>query len=366
MAQDKARYTEAMKRGLVFNQQQKWRESLGAFRAAVGEFPKDAQAYAGLGDACFGLNMMDKALDCFKLAARYSGGNVEYLRRVADIQERMGRLSDAGRTYMAVGEVYLRRRQLDDAISYWQLATRLEPGLLGTHKRLAMVFQRQNKTREAVREYLAIARILQQRGANDKALQMTRAAMRLDPDSPDVLKAIELIRRGAKAFDVKPEPEPEPAAAAVAEPDEDDVSGMVRQMASAFEAERKQKIKQEKRADDPVSAARRRAQDALAEEIFREEEDDEMVGPGELSKLERDALIGQAMDFESRGQVGDAIGCYQKAVNGGLELPAVHFMLGLLYLNKKNLAQARAALEQAAVDRAYIPAIKMAVSSQLK
>ncbi len=364
MAQDKARYTEAMKRGLVFNQQQRWKESLGAFRAAIGEFPKDAQAYAGLGDACFGLKMVDKALDCFKLAARYSGGNVEYLRRVADIQERMGRLSDAGRTYMAVGEVYLRRRQLDDAVSYWQLATRLEPGLLGTHKRLAMVFQRQNKTREAVREYLAIARILQQRGANNKAVQMAKAAMRLDPDNPDVLQAIELIRHGAEAFDVKPEPEV--AATAVAEPDEDDVSGMVRQMASAFEAERKQKIKQKKRADDPVSVARRRAQDALAEEIFREEEDDETVGPGELSKLERDALIGQAMDFESRGQVDDAIGCYEKAIHGGLKLPAVHFMLGLLYLNKKNLAQARTAFERAVLDGAYIPAIKMAVSSQLK
>lgn len=363
MAQDKARYTEAMKHGLVFNQQEKWKKALGAFRAAINQYPKDAQAYAGLGDACFGLNLIDKALDCFKLAAKYSGGNVEYLRRVADIQERMGMLSDAGRTYMAVGEVYLRRRQLDDAVNYWQLATRLEPGLLGTHKRLAMVFQRQNKTREAVREYLAIARILQQQGANNKAIQMAKAAMRLDPTNADVLKAIELIERGAEAYELEPEPDVEETA--VSEPGEDDVSGLVRQMASAFEAERKQKIAREKKADDPVSIAKRRAQDALAQEIFREEDDDEPVGTGGLSKLERDALIGQAMDFESRGQVEDAIGCYEKAVNGGLKLAAAHFMLGLLYLSYKDLALARTAFEQAAKEPAYVPAIKMAVSAQM-
>lgn len=366
MAQDKARYTEAMKRGLVFNQQGKWKEAIGAFRVAIGEFPKDAQAYAGLGDACFGLNLLDKAMDCFKLAARYSGGNVDYLRRVADIQERMGMLSDAGRTYMAVGEVYLRRRQLDDAMNFWQLATRLEPGLLGTHKRLAMVFQRQNKTREAVREYLAIARILQQQGANKKAMQMAKAAMRLDPDNADVMKAIELIQRGAEAYEDKPEPEPEETPAEPAELAEDDVTGLVRQMATAFEAERKQKIAQAKKADDPVSVAKRRAQDALADEIFREEEDDETVGPGELSKLERDALIGQAMDFESRGQAEDAIRCYEKAINGGLKLSAAHFMMGLLLLERQEMQKARAALEKAAQDPAYVPAIKMVVSRQVR
>ena len=48
-----------------------------------------------------------------------------------------------------------------------------------------MAFQRKGNSRGAVREYLAIARILDMQGDSKKALQMCRAAMRLDPDNPD-------------------------------------------------------------------------------------------------------------------------------------------------------------------------------------
>ncbi|MFQ5436917.1 MAG: hypothetical protein ACE5FD_18830, partial [Anaerolineae bacterium] len=100
------------------------------------------------------------------------------------------------------------------------------------------------------------------------------------------------------------------------------------------------------------------------EEIFREEDDDETIDPGELSKLERDALIGQAMDFESRGQVEDAASCYQKAIDGGLKLPAAHFMAGLLYLAQQEGQKARIAFEQAVKDPAYVAAIKEAVANR--
>ena len=77
------------------------------------------------------LKQLDKALDCYKLAARYSGGDLSYLRKVADLQERMGLLMEAGRTYMAAGELLLRQKQYEEAIDMWQLAVRLEPGLVG-------------------------------------------------------------------------------------------------------------------------------------------------------------------------------------------------------------------------------------------
>jgi tetratricopeptide (TPR) repeat protein len=104
---------------------------------------------------------LDKALDCFKFAASFSRGDISHLQKVADIQERLGQLSEAARTYTAVGEILLRQREIDDAINHWLRAVGLEPNLLGAHRRLASVFHRRNDTKAAVREYLAIARILQ-------------------------------------------------------------------------------------------------------------------------------------------------------------------------------------------------------------
>lgn len=369
MAKNVARYQEAMKRGEAMNAQKKWREALSLFRMALQEFPNRPEPYVGLGEACIGLKQLDRALDCYKYAARFSRGDMKYLQKVADIQERLGQLSEAARTYTAVGEILLRQRQIDEAINHWLRAVGLEPNLLGAHRRLASVFHRRNDIKGAVREYLAIARILQQRGEKDNALQMCRAALRLDPDSKDVMTAIELIRFGEEAFAEEEEEEEEEQPVPASEP-EDDLTTAVRQMASILEEERqnwKSTQEQARKAaagNDPVELARRLAQEQLAEEIFRDEEDDDILYGSDsgLSKLERDALIGQAMDFEARGEVKDAIVCYEKAVNGGLDMPAAHFNLGLLYLQAKRHEDARNQLSIAAQSTHYTEATQAALS----
>ena len=357
MAQNRARYQKALDKGFQYIADERWQKAMGAFRAAIGEFPKESMPYVGLGEACFGLKQFDKALDCYKLAARYSGGDLSYLRKVADLQERLGLLADAGRTYMAAGELLLRQRQFEEAIGMWQLAVRLEPSLLAAHRRLAMVFQRQNRQRDAVREYLAIARILQERGDKRRALQMCQAALRLDPENEDVLVAVDLIRGGVEAFSEVDLVEEEEASV-VAE-SEDGMTQMVRQMANIFAAEQEAKRVQPAQ-QGPVEKAHQLAQDRLAEEIFREE--DEAPDGAGLSKLERDALIGQAMDFEARGYVEDAVGCYEKAIAGGLRLPAAFFALGLLYMKQNRSDVARRALNIAAKDPAFHEAGKRALT----
>jgi tetratricopeptide (TPR) repeat protein len=125
-------------------------------------------------------------------------------------------------------------------------------------------------------------------------------------------------------------------------------------MASILESERQELIderpKPAPQSDDAVENARKKAQNELAEEIFRDEEDEDGVyDPNDtsLSKLERDALIGQGIDFQYRGQIDDAIECYERAIKGGLKLPAAFFTVGMLYLDRNRHSEARQALETA-------------------
>lgn len=367
MANDRARYQEAIRRGLAFNTNRQWKEAISAFRIALNEFPSQAAPYAGLGDALFGMKMLDKALESYKLAARHSGGDLMYLRKVADMQERMGNLGEASRTYMAAGELLLKQRNLDDAIANWERAVRLDSNLLGAHQRLAMVFQRQNNIKAAVREYLAITRTLQMQGETQKALAMCHAALRLDPDNPDVLLAMRLVQHGEAALPEEEPEEEEEVVEAAPEPAEpaDTLADAVRQMAAVLEAEAAQAPPQKQEVRDPLELARRKAQEELAEEIFRDEEDEAAfygTKDGGLSKLERDALIGQGMDFQQRGRIEEATRCYEKAIAGGLKLPAAFFSLGLLYLERKQFDYARRALAIAAKDQSYREGIQVAVS----
>jgi tetratricopeptide (TPR) repeat protein len=367
VANDPARYTEALKRGLAFNRAERWTDAIREFKIAIGEYSNQAVPYAGLGEALFGLKQLERAMNCYKLAARYSQGEIAYFRRVADIQERLGQLTEVGRTYLAIGEIYLRRRQLNDAISHWERAVRLEPNLLGAHQRLAMVFQRQGNIKAAVREYLAIARILQMQGEKQKAMQMCRAALRLDPGNSDVLTAVDLIQRGEEAYrDLEEEegealPAPQPAGS---------LADAIRQMANIFESEQQRLPAPPARpaaGSDPVAEARLLAQEQLAEEIFRDEEDEDLLygGANGLSKLERDALIGQGIDYQSRGRAGEAITCYEKAVAGGLKLPAAYFTLAVLYHEQQRPADARRMLAEAAREPLFRPA-SQTLAAQLK
>ncbi|MCA9935323.1 MAG: tetratricopeptide repeat protein [Ardenticatenaceae bacterium] len=364
MAGNRTQYEEALKRARIFNQRQEWRKAISMLRVALQEFPGKPEPYSLLGQACSGLKQWDKALDVYKRAARYSGGDIIYLNKVADMQERLGQLSDAGQTYMAAGELQMRKNNLEQAEANWQRAIRLEPDLLGAHRRLAMLYQRQNNITAAVREYLAIARILDMRGEKKKALQMCKAALRLDPENDDILKAVELIRYGEDAVPEIPDEEPDISKPqAEAADGEMSLADTVRHMAAVLEGERRQAVQPKAEAVDPVELARRQAQEQLAAEIFRDEEDeDELYGTGEgLSKLERDALIGQGIDFQSRGQLADAITCYEKAIRGGLSLAAAHFTLGLLYLDVGRQVDAQNSLRVAAQDAMYRTAVQAAL-----
>lgn len=360
MTNDRARYQKALTVGLTYNRRQQWKEAIAALRIALGEFPHEAEVYAGLGDACFGLKMYDRALECYKLAARHSQGDIVHLNQVADVQERMGQLHEASRTYMAAGEIFLRLNRLEEATDNWERAVRLEPNLLGAHQRLAMTFQRQGDVKRAVREYLAIARILQEQGEQQKALQMCQAALRLDPDNKDVLTAMDLVRYGVQAYpdEVVAAAAVEPAAIPAAEETGASLADTVRQLATIFEAERKSRPESPALPHRPLEAARKMAQNELAEEIFREEEGDEAAA---LSKLERDALIGQGIDFEMRGYQEEAIRCYEKAVQGGLKLPAVFFTLGVLYQERGRQEAARRAFLIAGKSQAYQAACRLAI-----
>ena len=391
-------YTEALRRGQVYNDREDWPRALKMFRLALKEAPQSPEVYAGLGEACFGLKKLDRALESYQLAARYSRGDLQYLERVADLQERLGLLSEAAKTYLAAGELQLRQHQLEPAVYNWERAVRLEPSLLGAHRRLAMVHQRQQNVRGAVREYLAIARIFQQRGQQRQALQMCHAALRLDPGNEDAMMALRLVQEGEAALaerQAPPVPVVEPPRRAARPPvvrkpvvqerqgalveraarqgpaapageEREEMAETVRQIAEAFEEERREwrRAQQPQGAIDALDLAIRRAQDGLAEEIFREEDEAELYGGGAegLSKLERDALIGQGIDFQSRGDAGNAIACYEKAVAGGLQLPAAYFTLGMLYLQQGRRRHAHAAFVRAGQDPSYRPPIKLALS----
>jgi tetratricopeptide (TPR) repeat protein len=338
VANNRARFEEALTRGHSYSWDQNWDAAIEAFETAVKEIPSEPAPYAGLGMAYLEMNQLGKALENYKLAARYSRGDVIHLRQVADVQERLGLLNEAGKTYMAIGEIELGRKRLNEAMNNWFRAVRLEPNLLKAHQRLASIYDRQGSTLNAIREYLAIARILNEQGEREKALQACQLGLKLDPRNAEVLTAVEMITQGESLAREGDTP-PQQSSAAVSE--------VAQQMAAALKTRGMSSKKLRPEAVSPVQDARRLALEQLAQEIFTDDEDDD------TGMFQRATLISQALDYQTRSMTAEAISAYEQAFSAGVDNPAAHFNLGLLYQDNLRFEDAIREFEISVQDHEY-------------
>jgi len=334
VATDRTRFEEALNKGHSFSWDQRWQEAIESFEVAVQEIPKEPAPYAGLGMAHQELGQYAKALESYKLAARYSRGNIIYLRKVAAMQEQLKRNEEAGKTYMAIGEMELARRNLKEAMSNWEQATNLDPDLLRAHQRLATIYQRQKDLHPAIKEYLEIARILQAQGETDKALKACALAQQLAPRDRRILTAIEKIKSGTMLRASSPKIE-------LGQASQKKSTGMLTRMTGGDEKEEETAV--------PVQDARRLAMAELASGLFA----DDATNETDMDQLQRDNFISKALDYQQRGMVNDAIANYEPAMKIGVDSAAIHFNIGILYQDKLRFEDAITHLEMSAKSHDY-------------
>jgi tetratricopeptide (TPR) repeat protein len=280
-------YQTALRRAAEHVAAKAWPEAIAEYQRALTEFPDDEDTWS----------------------------------KVADALERIGRLDGAARAYAAIADLRMRHRDVDAAVDIWVRAARLDPNNADVQRRLAYVYQKQGKTRLAIRSYLALARIYQKTGHFQEAVEQVQAASQLDPNDADILTAIELLRSS------QPAPPPPPA------PRKLDTS--------IFDLPEETDDSQR---GSPVEIAREKALSDLAGSIFEEAP---LARAQRLSKVEIDALIGQAIDYQTRGEVERAIDAYQRIISAGAELPAAHFNLGLLFQEMLRFDEAIQELQRA-------------------
>ncbi|HSG15045.1 MAG TPA: tetratricopeptide repeat protein [Anaerolineae bacterium] len=354
LVDNRSRYEVALRQGHTHSWDQQWPEAIVEFQKAIEAVDQEPAPYAGLGMAYAELGDLDQALDNYKIAARLSSGDMIYLRHVAQVQERLGQNAEAGQTYMAIGEIQLKRRKLDEAVGNWLRAVRLAPELLGAHRRLAAVYKRQGLARNAVREYLAVARIYASRGQREEALKVCQIALGLDPRNVETLTLLNLIQH-EESIELFGPDDPLLASETPIEPVSETESGQeLEQIADRSNG----RPETGDAGSGLLDTGRRLAQSQLAQEIFGEDSAPQSAEP---ANLERDTLISQALDLQTRDLTDEAINSYEQALAKGAGGAAIHFCLGVLYHGKMRFGQAKREFEQSFEDASLRPASYYAI-----
>jgi tetratricopeptide (TPR) repeat protein len=341
VAKNREVFEESIRAGADAAWNGNWDQAIAAYQRALAEFPQDVGALIGLGLAYSGAGQLEATLESYQQAIALAPDDPGLYERVGRTWEQLGRGREAADAFLASAERYLSQQQAPHlALERWQDAVRVCPDCLQAHTQLLQYYRRHGQMRETVQECLALARIYQAQGQREHAEQICQYALKLAPHAPEVLATLDDLRFGeqtAVALEGEvPQGQPRPLIAG-----EQGVPA-----ALDFQATPVMETNEEQ--GSPVDIARQRALAHLAESFFEEEEAAALSSmTPRSSKAESDALIGRALDSQTRGRTEDAIAAYEKVIEAAGERPAVRFNLGLLYQGKTRFDAAISQFERA-------------------
>ncbi len=314
-------YENAMNAGHNAAWDLEWMSAVAAYGRAVQEFPEDPEAHIHLGLALLEMGRLEDALKVYNRAHHLAPNDPIPLEKSADVLERMGRLREAATQYINVSEVYLGQRDLDKAIGNWERATRLTPGLIPIHAKLAQAYERIGDKKKAIREYLTLAFNFKRVNDLEKAIKATQRALRLDKNNPQVLNTLRALETGGDIL-----------------PPTDEATGVPARSASFDRDAKTGKRATQSRTSlvigtgesdplGPVGEAMTHALNLLATYIME----------GNALDAASDALA--AMEAHRQGDYDRAIQAYQKA-EPRLRHPALKLNIGVLLMLRDRSAEA--------------------------
>lgn len=310
-------FEKHVKSGHDFAWEGRWSKAIEQYTLALAEFPEDAAALVALAQAHTEMGDLQKAVEAYRTVARLTPKDPLPLVRLAELEVQRGSTASAVEAYMALAEVYRSAEDLRQAGSAWEQAVRLAPDHIPARQRLAGVYAQLRATDKAVEQHLAIAEILQRMGQEEKAIQQCREALHLSPTNSAARNMMDALRGGGKVETPPPDEKKESEAAV------------------------------EERLT-PADETQRKALSELAGALFEERARPvgEEVPIAETTLASADTLIGQAIDFQTRGRVDEAVSSYLKLLRMGEDRPAIHFNLGLLLQQQLRFEEAIAHLQQ--------------------
>lgn len=325
-------FHQAMNQGHSAAWDQEWARAAEFYRHALEHSPENVPALTSLGLALFEQQQYEEALRYYLKAARLAREDPLPLEKIAQLCERLGNLERAQAASLQAAEVYLKNKEIQKAIENWKRVVQLNPENMQAHARLALTHEHMNNKPQAVEEYLALASLYQQANDLEKAVRAVNKALQLNPGDPKATSALALLR------DFKPLPQPERARGGTA----------TLRMARVRKIEQSTTEEGEK-GQDPIAEAHQRALTVLAGMLF--DEDFGMPegaasrglqaivrGTGSLRTpkvVDRSRILlhlSQVVDLQTQGKLEHAAGELQRAMDVGLDHPAAHFNLGMLYL----------------------------------
>ena len=349
------RYERAMNQGHNAAWDQEWERAAILYQQALTEIPDDPKAMTSLALALYETQQFDKALITYLRASELQPDDPIPLEKAADLLNQTGQVNSAIDAYMKCAELSLKNKDVNKAIDLWMRIVMIRPDHLMARSRLALVFERLGRKSDAIKEYLAVASLLQSAGEVQKAIQAINRALQVDPGNVQIQKALAMVKAGQ----LLPQPsQPRPQTA----------------QTKIISDAQKKKEKSTQDNLDPIVEAQKKALAILAGLLFEQEEHTEPESKRGMTDIVKGAFghvsgetanttimlhISQVIDLQSQKKDLKARDELEKAISLGFDHPAAVFDLGSLQFQTGKFTDAINTLQLIGDHFEYILPIKL-------
>lgn len=363
-------FQQALNLGHTAAWDQDWKRAADYYRQAVDLSAEDLTALVSLGLAYLNLGSYEQSLDCYTRAAEISPDDPLPLEKISQLNELLGKKNKSIWPSLRASELYLGDGNLPKAIECLARVTRIDAENLPAHSRLALIYERTGRIKQAVTEFLIVASLMQYKGDEKNAQKAAEHALTLLPGSNEAATALALIEKGDQL--------PLPVSS--------DSAFDQQRLIEDIKAVAVERFEVETPALDPIAAAKQTAVAALANLVL--ERDDFVSGADRSNKkIGSDSSVSEAspiprisngdrslilvhlrdaVEFHGNRLEDEAADEVEAAVELGFKHPAAYFYLGLNRSRGDRLESALRYLQRSLDDVEYAFASRLILGKTLR
>jgi tetratricopeptide (TPR) repeat protein len=169
--------------------------TVGDLYSRLGQTDKALQNFKNVGDAYASQGFTVKAIAMYKKLSKLKP-SVDTVLRLAELFTQQGLFNDARAQYLQVAEEFLRAGELEQAVRIFQKTLEMDPENVAMRTRLAEVYIRLNKKKEAWDIFATAVENLRARGSLGAAGEIVQRMLTLEPTNSTAL-----LLRGRLAYD---------------------------------------------------------------------------------------------------------------------------------------------------------------------
>ena len=142
-----------------------------------------------------------KAIAIYKKINKLDPSKLDIYAKLADLYGKQGLAMEAKSQYQVLADYYLKHGDPANALGIYRKISELDPNSINVHVKLADLYSQNNQTKEALKEYDRVGRMLLKRGMLDEAVQVFKKALKIDATNIELVESLVTALVEAKDYD---------------------------------------------------------------------------------------------------------------------------------------------------------------------